>query len=114
MKGGEEMFCSKCGAAVVGKFCSCCGARVRSQIEEYHLAEKRAVKAFKDACVYRNGRFLGLERLHLAEACWLAASFKYGWRGTPGSDGSVPARAFEMLDNVRTHAELLFNQLLLF
>ena len=38
------MFCSKCGAAVNGKFCSCCGQRVRSGIEEYRLAERRMRK----------------------------------------------------------------------
>lgn len=106
------MYCSKCGAAVVGKFCSCCGTRVRSQIEEYRLAEKRAVKAFEKACTHdENARLLGLDRMHLASACWQAAHFRYR-KDHLRSDGSVPAEAFEALDTIRVHAEWLFNQLL--
>lgn len=109
------MYCSKCGAAVIGKFCSCCGTRVRNRIEEFRLAEKRAEKAFKDACTYDSDRrLLGLDRMHLAMACWQAASIKYGTYRRLAVDNNVPDAAFDELQIIRMHAEKLFDQLVSF
>ena len=105
------VFCNKCGAAVVGKFCSCCGTRVRSQLEEYKLVERAAEREFKKACTYEDGRCLGLDRLHLASACWLAAHCRYGYSALR-IDRPVPAEAYKSLEAVRVHAELLFERLL--
>lgn len=106
------MYCNKCGAAVVGKYCSCCGTRVRSQLEDFRLAERRAEKEFIRAHTYDDsGRLLGLDKQHLAIACWCAAQFKYGVYRHAIVDGKVPNAAFGELETIRIHAEKLFDQL---
>ena len=104
------MYCNKCGAVVVGKFCSCCGVRVRSQLEEYRLAERHTKKAFEEACC-RSGPIPQLELLHLASACWYAAYIRYSKARQLRIGDSVPAETFEALKEIRAHAEFLFNQL---
>lgn len=38
------MFCANCGAAVSGNYCSVCGRKIRSALEEFRLAERKAAK----------------------------------------------------------------------
>jgi hypothetical protein len=110
------MYCSKCGAVVVGKYCSCCGTRYRSQLGELRLAERRAQKEFVRAKTYTpNGRLLGLTNLHLATACWIASFEKYSTGGCRYKEGdSIPADAFDSLTTVRAKAEQLFEYLINF
>lgn len=100
------MFCSKCGASVVGKFCSCCGQRVRSEIEEFRLTEQRARRAFLSECSELNGPAWWR---HLADACWLTASVKY--RKDPRFEGVSYAQALDNLEEIKFAARGLFNEL---
>lgn len=68
------MFCSKCGAVVNGKYCSCCGQRIRSEIEEFDVIERRLRREFRAA---NADKVLPRGSHYLAEACWLAAGMKY-------------------------------------
>jgi hypothetical protein len=106
------MYCSKCGAAVVGKYCSCCGARVRSAVEELRLAERRAKKLFVDDCYKRNYPQRELELMHLGSACWQACEMRYGKGARYNIGDEVPAEAFKSLETVREHAEKLFEKLM--
>lgn len=107
------MFCSKCGAAVNGKFCSCCGQRIRSSLEEYHLAERRMKKEFENRCC-KNGNARELHLMNLASACWLASSMKYDRsRGLLIGD-YVPQSVYDNLQVVRDHAEKLYQALINF
>ena len=56
------MFCSKCGAAVTGRYCSKCGQRIRSQMfrvltNRYATAAAAVAIAF---CLWGSGLFQGL------------------------------------------------------
>lgn len=102
------MFCSKCGAAVNGKFCSCCGQRVRSGLEEYRLAEKRIKREFIKACS-GTGVAYNPARMHLAEACWTASSLKHDRTRILCIDDYVPKSLFDNLEVVRTYAEEIFS-----
>lgn len=110
------MYCSKCGAVVVGKYFSCCGNRIRSELEELRLAERRAEKAFiHDFTHNAEGSWLASVNSHLVHACWLASFEKYSKGGTLYKVGdSVPAEAFESLRTVRDHAERLYLAMLSF
>lgn len=109
------MYCKKCGAAVVGKFCSCCGFRVRSQLEEFRLEERRRAREFKNTCANISYQKMRFDLMHLADACWLASSARYGLctKGLLVWD-TVPAEAYESLKNIESHAMALFLQLLNF
>lgn len=74
------MFCSKCGAAVTGKYCSCCGQKVRSHKDEVLLVEKKLKREFCDSCTKVNDSMFADNAPamgHLAIACWEAAIAKY-------------------------------------
>lgn len=108
------MFCKECGAVIVGKYCSCCGTRVRSTLQEFRLAERRAKKAFLKEHAYKDGKYLGIVVERFASACWHAATFRYGkYQSMVGPD-NVPSEAFEELEIVTRHAERLFCALLNF
>lgn len=102
------MFCSKCGAAVNGKFCSCCGQRVRSSAEEYRLTERRLKREFVKAHS-GTGTAYDLARMHLAEACWTASSLKHDRTRILCLDDYVPRSLFDGLETVRSYAEELFS-----
>ena len=99
------MFCSKCGAVVAGKYCSCCGQRLRSELENYRLAEQRARRAFLNECK-EGGResWQG----HLADACWYTAYMKYRKEPCNGFSYDV---ALDSLEEIRFTARGLFNEL---
>lgn len=99
------MYCSKCGASVVGKYCSCCGQRIRSEAEEFNLIENRLRREFKSACA---GSRVPLYYAHLAEACWLAATMKYQKRPSE-TVGFI--EAVNSMDQVKYAARDLFNKL---
>lgn len=105
------MFCKKCGAAVNGKFCSCCGQRVRSALEEYHLAEKRMEREFINKCS-ETGKARELHLMHLASACWMASSMKYDRSRILHIEDYVPASVYDSLQTVRDHAEKLYLKLI--
>ena len=100
------MFCKNCGASVVGRFCSCCGRRVRSEIEDFRLAQQRKRREFLNDCrTSADSAWWG----HLAEACWEASSMKY--RKDPTFDGASYMEAYENLEEIRFHAWGLFCEL---
>lgn len=66
------MFCKNCGAAIVGRYCSCCGTRVRSELEEYRAAEKKAIREFVRQFYHPLDPNTPLSFMHLATACWYA------------------------------------------
>lgn len=105
------MFCTKCGAAVTGKYCSCCGQKVRSHKDEVILIEKKAKKEFCDSCTKSiNGQFVDSAAVmgHLALACWEAASAKY--LKYP-SDAVGYIESVNSADKVKMTARLLFEKL---
>lgn len=109
------MYCNKCGALVVGKYCSCCGTKIRSQLEELRLAERRTRKEFVRAMSYSSaGALLGLSELHLAEACWIASYQKYSLGKLCWADDQIPQEAFDSITVVRDRAEQLFKRLINF
>ena len=105
------MFCTKCGASVVGKYCSCCGNRVRSSLEDLRLAEKRAKREFENACGNSEYPRRQLELLHLANACWLASYQRYNKSARYMIGDIIPPEAYDSLETVRIHAQKLFDQL---
>lgn len=108
------MFCRKCGAAVNGKFCSCCGQRVRSDLEEFRKIERKMKKEFFEACDSMSGVGYRDDLHWLAEACWNASSARYGKSGGYIVGDHVPASVFDSLQDVRVHAEKLFQALINF
>lgn len=110
-QGDEKVFCSKCGASVVGKYCSCCGQRIRSSEEEFKLEERRMEREFKNLNSRNNyGGLKDLYSSHLAQACWLAAAMKY--RTEPSQTGYQ--QAIKNLEYVRDKAQVLFDKLINF
>lgn len=75
-------FCSKCGAAVQGKYCSCCGTKVVNDLERYRREERRLLKEFRSQASDRFRRRLAdrVSAERLADACWYAATVKIGDR----------------------------------
>lgn len=100
------MYCTKCGAFVVGKYCSCCGQRVRSEMEEFRILERRRKKAFERSCEYSNGQII-LHNARLADLCWITASLKY--LKEPNAARWVEAEG--SLDKVESAARYLFEKL---
>ena len=112
------MYCSNCGAAVVGKFCSCCGKRVRSSLEEYRRVEKSTFKAYMQQFEkhYRDGIHWDLSAEHLISACWYACAQKYGRNDVIRLDNGecVPSPdAYEKLETVKRQATKLCERMLL-
>lgn len=105
------MFCTKCGAAVTGKYCSCCGQRVRSPKEELDLIEKRLKREFTDACTKtKDGGYVDNTPAmgFLALACWDAAVAKY--KKTP-SNATEFVESVNSLDRAKYAAMSLFEKL---
>lgn len=105
------MFCTKCGAAVTGKYCSCCGQKVRSQKDELELIEKRLKKEFCDSCTKTpNGGYVELAPAYgfLALACWEASVGKY--KKLPSSTVNF-IEAVNSLDKAKYAARDLFQKL---
>lgn len=100
------MFCKKCGAAVSGKYCCVCGTRIRTQLEEYRMAEKRAQRAFMF-----EKPFEGLFNQHLASACWLMAGAKFTSHSVD-CNGSVAPDAYENLRKAENYARELYSMFL--
>ena len=109
------MNCKRCGAFVVDKFCSHCGTRVRTDLQEYRLFEKKAAKSFKQECEeYRApGESLLLVN-HLSEACWQASNARYGIRRKLDVGYTLSQADIDNLETIRIHAMLLFRQLISF
>ena len=99
------MFCSYCGAAVVGKFCSCCGKRVLGQLDAFRRHERKTLKDFVNEAGSNH---------KLANACWYACERKYGNDMVVKSGGVfVPAPdAYEKLYLVEVKAKALFLRLM--
>ncbi len=99
------MYCSNCGAVVVGKFCSCCGKRVLGTLEAFRKQERKRLNDFKK----QSG-----SDFQLAEACWYACQRKYGARLIKAEPGVfVPEPdAYEKLDLMEAKAKALFLRLL--
>ena len=102
------MYCSKCGAAVVGKYCSCCGAKIRPAAAELRLASNAERRRFKE----RHREIDSPWEFWLAEACWDVARIKYDVGC--GCNGQNLSNAIENLKVVTEHAEKLFEQLVNF
>ena len=103
------MFCTNCGAVVVGKFCSCCGKKVRRGIEDFRRFERAEVKKFTHS-YYKPGGSLG--GIHLADACYLACEMKFKevlpyvvWNEY--GELEVSPNAYENLKKVLEHAKKL-------
>lgn len=98
------MFCKKCGAVVTGNYCCVCGERIRSEVDEFRLAERRKRAAFKNT--------LGILPMagRIASACWDAASLKYDLCGC-SNGGLLCCDAYERLQKVDTLARKLFIRL---
>lgn len=99
------MYCTKCGAVVIGKYCSVCGQRVRSEMEEYKLLKRRAEREYKRVCT-QNGH-ADLYTNHIANACWLAALAKYEKR----PDEARWSEVIASLDKIDCTARALFDKL---
>lgn len=98
------MFCSKCGAAVTGRYCSKCGQRIRSQMEEFRLNERRRKAAFLNQ--RRSPHFT----LDVADACWRAADNKFDLGGCVWN-GLVSPDAYDRLEKVEDFAGQLYARL---
>lgn len=108
------MFCKKCGAAVNGKFCSCCGQRVRSDLEELRVIERRVKKEFIESCERVTGLGYRNDLSKLAEACWYASNARYNKSNSYQVDDHIPASVFDSLQTVKIHAAMLFQALINF
>ena len=108
------MYCKKCGAVVTGKFCSNCGTRVRSLLEEYRAAERKARRDFKKDHAKTNYSNFEIDLCHLADACWSACAMRYLHDYEFDEFRRFNPNAFDRLDVVREHADELFNKLIRF
>ena len=102
-----KMFCKNCGAAVSGKYCCVCGTRIRTQLEEYRVAERRARKAFEFEIPSRD-----LFKQHLASACWLMAEAKFTTESVDPETGEVVPGAYENLRKAENYARELYSMFL--
>ena len=100
------MYCSNCGAAVVGKFCSCCGKRVAGELEAFRRYERKTIKDFTNEAGSNH---------HLATACWYVCERKYGkdMLHVFGGVWTVAPDAYEKLGLVEAKAKALFLRLLI-
>lgn len=108
------MYCSNCGAVVVGKFCSCCGKRMMNDLEEFRRVERSTFKEYRNHLkrYYRERCDLLVD--HLLTACWYACDHKYGNDKVVGSyaNGFVPSPdAYQKLEIVKERATKLFERL---
>jgi hypothetical protein len=106
------MYCSKCGAAVVGKFCCCCGKRVFDEFETFSKHYRKTKKDYENS-FYQPGRGRkGLQDNHIATACWYACEIKYAPVLYRSHDGGLVPGAYEILENVKNHAIALAERII--
>lgn len=69
------MFCSKCGAAVVGNFCAVCGEKVRTPGQDLVITFRRTARSVKGWVYERTHDYANEKLLRL---CWEAAETLVG------------------------------------
>ena len=103
------MYCNYCGAVVVGKYCSCCGKRLLSRMEHFRRTERKRCKDFADKAYRDSGK--DVARQHLANACWVACTCKYGDYLDSKEESYLAIDAYEKLALVESHAVALYERI---
>jgi len=108
------IYCKNCGAVVVGKFCSCCGQRVRTTLEEFRFAEKRAEREFKNRHHKEDFGKYGLIPTHVASLSFFAASEKCvpSWHWNDCDFDEIAEESFYGLETAVSMAEKLYKEIM--
>ena len=106
------MFCSNCGAAVVGKFCSDCGERALNEREVFMNRYKKTMKDYVNSFHIPSLGRKGHQYKQIATACWYACEIKYAPVLFRSYDGGLVPDAYEILETVKNHATSLAERII--